>query len=108
MIPIINKIVVSKGAIFDYEEIVCMRPFPYNEMKESVEKLLISDEDNEEKKIVMTDIGSEKELLLFLKKGYDFGMMRLWILQGICEVCDYCDEMEQNGSIRKWLEVEIL
>ncbi len=53
------------------------------------------------------DKAARKELLLFIKKGYDFMLMRSWILEGICALEDYTEEMERNGSIKKWLEVEI-
>ena len=71
--------------------------------KHGVERLL----GGEKERLVYRDDQTKKELLLFLRHGYDFGIMRTWILQGICELKDYRPEMEENGTIRKWLEVEI-
>ncbi len=55
-----------------------------------------------------TDKKSGKELLLFIEHGYDLGPTRIWLLKGICELKDYSAEMEQNGTIKRWLEVEII
>ena len=72
-----------------------------------VEKLLALQE-KDELRLPYSDPTSGKELLLFIKKGYEFSIMRAWILQGICELKDYFEELERDGSIKKWLEVEIL
>ena len=48
-----------------------------------------------------------KLLILFVRKGYRFGIMQMWILEGICESKDYDERMESDGTIREWLEVEI-
>ena len=75
--------------------------------KATVEQKLIG-QDKEELRLPFQDENSQKELLLFIKRGYVFGIMKTWILLGICELKDYTEEMERNGSIKKWLEVEIL
>ena len=69
---------------------------------------LLSDQTKPILRLPYWDEDNKKELLLFIKKGYEFGIMQTWILQGICELKDYTEEMERNGSIKKWLEVEIL
>ena len=33
--------------------------------------------------------------------------MTIWVLEGICETKDYDESMEQDGRIRKWLDIEI-
>lgn len=101
---------VTKGAIFDYEEIVCFQPFDFPERRNELERLLakaLKTTDGPELRLLYTDKRSGKELLLFIRKGYRFGIMQMWILEGICESKDYEAEMERDGSIRKWLEVEI-
>lgn len=96
---------VTSGAIFDYEEIVCKRPFDPG-LKPKVEKELRG-ANKRELRLIYTDEKSGKELLLFIEEGYVFGLMRIWFLRGICELKDYTEEMERNGAIKKWLEVEI-
>lgn len=91
--------------MFDYEEIVCGMPLSPR-FKTSVENLLIG-QNKTELRLPYQDKNSGKELLLFIKRGYVFGIMITWILQGICELKDYTEDMEQDGSIKKWLEVEI-
>ncbi len=76
-------------------------------LKEGVEKALAG-ETKEELRLPYRDERSGKLLLLFIKRGYEFRLMRTWKLLGICELKDYREEMERDGSIKKWLEVEIL
>lgn len=102
----INKIVLTRGAVFDYEEIICGRLMDRWRFRAEAEKL-IEDSDKETLRIVFFDTDSDKELLLFLRCGRDFGIMRLWILEGICETKDYDAEMENNGVIEEWLKIVI-
>lgn len=74
--------------------------------KPTIEALLV-DQKKTDLRLPFWDDATKKELLLFIKKGYAFGVMQTWVLQGICELKDYSEEMEKNGSIKKWLEVEI-
>ena len=96
--------------MFDYEEIVCFQPFDFRERREELERLLakeVKTKDAENVRMYYRDKRTDKELVLFIRKGYRFGIMQMWILEGICESKDYKEEMERDGSIRKWLEVEI-
>ena len=96
--------------MFDYEEIVCFQPFDFRERREELERLLaaaLKKEHGSELRLRYLDKRTGKELILFIRKGYRFGIMQMWILEGICESKDYKEEMERDGSIRKWLEVEI-
>jgi hypothetical protein len=107
---IINKVIIEKGAIYDYEGIVCNIPLQLNIMRTKVEKLIDDQEYfliGENLRIDYHDIISEKELLIFVKKGYQFGLMQTYIINGICAREDYDIEMESNGVIKEWLEVEI-
>lgn len=104
----INKLTVDKGAIFDYEEIVCKIPFSKETIRRAVEKKL------DKVPLTKTDLrlpfydkDAKKDLLLFIRKGYAFGIMQMWILRGICNKEDYEEEMENNGIIKDWLEVII-
>ena len=106
----IDRVTVTKGAIFDYEEIVCFLPCDVLALRHYVETTItkLKDEQKtEELRIKYYDKSSDKSLLLFIKKGYSFGIMQMWILQGICEESDYDKRMETNGTIKEWLEVEI-
>ena len=75
-------------------------------MRALIESALASEE-GEDVRLFMRDPISGRELLLFIKKVYTFGIMRSWTLRGICSARDYEEEMEQNGAIEKWLGVEI-
>lgn len=104
----INKVTITKGAVFDYEEIVCFTEFDYSAMKEKAEELIEGQlEEADELRLRCEDGQTGKELVLFVRKGYRFGIMQMWVLEGICEAKDYDEKMESDGSIREWLEVEI-
>lgn len=94
---------MTNGAKFDYEEIVCKVEMD-GKFKTKAEKLLRG---NFGKRVKYTDEKTGKELLLFLREGYAFGAMKCWFLDGICEVCDYSEEMEKDGTIAEWLAIEI-
>ena len=68
---------------------------------------MIKGDEKTELRIPFYDKEADKELLFFIRKGYRFGIMQMWVLEGICERKDYRDEMETDGTIKKWLEVEI-
>lgn len=106
----INKVVIEKGAIFDYEAIVCHIPLEENKMRSAVETLIDEQKYSlykEDLRITYYDENSDSELLLFVRKGYCFGPMQSYIVQGICLKDDYDEEMESNGIISDWLGVEI-
>ena len=103
-----DKLTVTRGAVFDYEEIVCLLPFDAARIKSDVEKRLAQCGSAEGPlRLRYHDDATDKDLLFFIRKGYRFGIMQLWIAEGICEEKDYDPAMEEDGRIRKWLEVEI-
>lgn len=104
----IIKLAINKGAIFDYEDIVCKIPMNTGKIRTYLEGA-ISKEDTakQDLRIRYNDQESQLNLLCFIKKGYRFGIMQTYILQGICQVEDYYPEMEHDGTIKEWLEVEI-
>ena len=102
----IDKVSVEKGAIFDYEQIVAKTEMDIKDFKNFLE-LKLKNVSSQEPRIEYFDKKSGKRLLLFLRRGYDFGIMRVWILEGICEKCDYSPVLEQRGLIREWLNVII-
>ncbi len=101
----INKLVITKSAIFDYEEIVCNIEMDRTAFRNDVEKIIKNKENPTRIKYVDKKTG--KKLMLFIRKGYEFGLMKTWILDGICEERDYDKEMENNGVIAEWLSVII-
>lgn len=104
----ITKLVINKGAIFDYEDIVCRIPMNIGKIRPFLEKEIATNYKNKENlRIPYMDTESQLKLLFFVKKGYCFGIMQTYILQGICEEQDYNKEMETDGTIAEWLEVEI-
>lgn len=104
----INKVTIVKGAVYDYEEIVCKTEIDYNGVKKWTEHHISDKEENKETlRMKYNDPRTGKELMLFIRRGYKFGIMQMWILEGICETKDYDERMETDGSIEKWLEVEI-
>ena len=102
----IDTLAFSKGAVFDYEEIVANCPLDRDKVRRAITPTLAGEEEKTIKR-VYADPDSEKELLLFIERGYDFGSMRMWITRGVCETKDYDEEMEKEGLIKEWLDVEI-
>ena len=89
---------------------MCFQPFEFQGRRDELERLLareLKKGDRKELRLRYKDKRTGKELVMFIRKGYRFGIMQMWILEGICESKDYKEEMERDGSIRKWLEVEI-
>lgn len=104
----IVKLVINKGAIFDYEDIVCKIPMNIGKIRPFLEKeIAVNYKDKENLRILYMDTESQQKLLFFVKKGYRFGIMQTYMLQGICDEDDYEEEMENDGTITEWLEVEI-
>lgn len=104
----IVKLVINKGAIFDYEDIVCKIPMNSGRIRTYLEREIATNyTDKENLRIPYMDAESQLKLLFFIKKGYRFGIMQTYILQGVCEEADYRVEMENDGTIAEWLEVEI-
>ena len=102
----IDTLAFAKGAIFDYEEIVANRELERDKIRSAITPLLRGEtRDSFHHPYYDPSIG--KELLLFIQKGYDFGAMRTWVLRGICAKEDYDEDMEKEGLIQEWLEVEI-
>ena len=103
---VINKIVITDEARFDYESIFGL-PIPRAEMKGECEKYI----DN----ISGQNIGyyirakyydetTDEMLMLFFYKGKAISQMQMWELAGICRADDWSEEMEEDGIIRHWLK----
>ncbi len=106
---IINKVLITDEAKFDYES-----EFGYMlqvaDIKRETEQYI----DNKMVRFYgyyfrakYYDENIDKMLLLFFYKGEKFGCMQMWELAGICLEEDYSEELEQDGNIRNWLNSKI-
>lgn len=48
-----------------------------------------------------------KELMLFVKRKEKYNDVQIWELVGICEACDYDEDLEECGQIRAWYETKV-
>jgi len=102
----INKVVIGKGAAFDYEEIVRKKTLNAKSLKEKAETAISDCKDLSD--VLRIKIPDENgELMLFVRRGYRFMLMQTWIVEGICDASDYDPSMETDGTIKEWLEVII-
>lgn len=106
----INKVVITEAAKFDYEEVVARQSIPKTAIKNECE-LYIDNLQNGGRllngyyfRAKYYDENSDKMLILFFYKGERFGKMQLWKLSGICEADDWTEEQEDDGQIRFWLK----
>lgn len=105
----INKVLITKEARFDYEEVVVNRLMPSGMIKKELEEFFANK--NYLERYFATkfyDEESEKMLLLFLRKGAIFKAMQVWKLAGICEINDYNENLEERGFIKSWLDTYIV
>lgn len=103
----INKIMITNEARFDYEEIVCKKKhsMPTNQYKYDIEEHFdnfFPIENYFSKKYYDEKI--EILLLLFFRKGMKFGPIQTWVLVGICDSKDYSEDIEEKGLIKNWLD----
>ena len=97
----INKVLITKEARFDFEEIVARKIMPAGFYKRELEEYFRNVCPFERYfacKFYDEDIG--KMLLLFFRKGMAFRTMQLWLLSGICDVNDYNQTLEDKGLIK--------
>lgn len=106
---IINKVVVTDEAKFDYE---CLfnRPIPKADIKRETEEYI----DGRQGRIngfyfrtKYLDENADEMLMLFFYKGKRFGKMQLWELSGVCRADEWTREAEDDGQIRNWLNTSL-
>lgn len=118
---IIHNIIISEGAKFDYALIFNLLvgdfgsdlPPRFRLDKDIVNELEVYIENN--KKVCnkgyfrATYIHEEtgKELMLFVKRLNMISNHQMWELVGICEACDYDEDLEECGQIRAWYETKV-
>jgi hypothetical protein len=101
----INKVLITKEARFDFEEIVTGKIMPTGFYKQELEEYFKNVCPSERyfiKKFYDSD--AEKMLLLFFRKGAAFRTMQLWLLAGVCAADDYNEALEERGLIKNWLD----
>lgn len=111
---VINKVVITDEAIFDYEEITFGLPMPKADIKSESETYM----ENMQKSSRLLcgyyfrakyyDEAIDKMLMLFFYKGIKLGSMQMWKLSGICEADDWTREAEEVGQIRVWLNSRLV
>ncbi len=103
---VINKIVITDEARFDYESLFGL-PIPRADMKGECEKYI--DNINGQNigyyiRAKYYDETTGEMLMLFFYKGKAISQMQMWELAGICRADDWSEEMEEDGIIRHWLK----
>lgn len=103
----INKVSISREAKFDYEEIISKKllSMPIKKYIYELEEYFSNIQPLENYFIKKYyDENLDKMLLLFFRKGMHFASLQNWIIVGICEKKDYCDDIEERGLIKNWLD----
>lgn len=109
---VINKLVITQEAVFDYEQTLGLGTFP-KDLKPETEEYI--DGMNRGGRLVYDryfrakylDERSGIMLMLFVYRSDKCGVMQLWNLMGVCPAEDYNAEDEYSGRIRNWLETKI-
>lgn len=103
---VINKIVITDEARFDYESLFGL-PLPRADMKGECEKYIDNISGQNIGYYIRAkyyDEAIDEMLMLFFYKGKAISRMQMWELTGICRADDWSEEMEEDGLIRHWLK----
>lgn len=106
---VINKVVITAEAEFDYESEFGCR-LPKIDIKRETEEYIsgsLSRFSGYYFRIKYLDEATDRMLMLFVFKGVVLGCMQLWEIRGICPAEDWTAELEDDGQIREWLETTI-
>lgn len=106
---VINKVVITAEAEFDYESEFGRR-LPKIDIKRETEEYIsgsLSRFSGYYFRIKYLDEATDRMLMLFVFKGVVLGCMQLWEIRGICPAEDWTAELEDDGQIREWLETTI-
>lgn len=106
---VINKVVITAEAEFDYESEFGLR-LPKIDIKRETEEYIsgsLSRFSGYYFRIKYLDEATDRMLMLFVYKGVVLGCMQLWEIRGICPAEDWTEELEEDGQIREWLETKI-
>lgn len=105
---LIHKVNITEEAKFDIECLNASTHFNKNEVKEELEYFITKNKKYHNKWYYkIFDFLDALEIIYFIKKGEKFSNMQIWNVVGICEVCDFNEEMEECGVIRGWYETKL-
>ena len=102
---VINKVVITAEAEFDYESEFGISP-PVDDIKQETAEYIdgrMSRFYGYYFRVKYLDETTDRMLMLFVYKAERFGCMQLWEVRGICPAEDWSAELEEDGQIREWL-----
>ncbi len=106
---VINKVVITAEAEFDYESEFDRR-LPKKEIKQETEEYIggsLSRFNGYYFRAKYYDEATDRMLMLFVYKGEVFGSMQMWEIRGICPAEDWSKELEDDGQVRVWLKSKL-
>ena len=106
---VINKVVITAEAEFDYES-EFKRPLPKKELKRETEEYIggrLSRFNGYYFRAKYFDEMTDRMLMLFVYRGEVFGSMQIWEIRGICPAEDWTSELEEDGQVRVWLKSKL-
>lgn len=107
---VINKIVITDEARFDYESLFD-QPMPKADMKGECEMYIDNISGQNFGCYIRAkyyDETTDEMLMLFFYKGKAIGIMQMWELQGVCRANEWSEELEEDGMIRHWLKTSLI
>lgn len=107
---VINKIIITEEAVFDYEESLGLKRLDKSALKSETEEYI--DYMNRNGRLLYEnyfrckylDNESGRMLMLFLCRADKMNIMQNWRLAGVCFAEDWGEDAEEDGKIRAWLE----
>jgi len=111
---IINKLTLTPEAIFDIRCCLNLPLLNRYKLKKEVEEYIHTKSAANLLpwwgyfKCDYLDEASGQQLKLFIKKGVKFGFMQCWDLIGVCLSSDWCEDAEEDGHIRTWLNTNVV
>jgi len=111
---VINKIIISDEAVFDYTEALGLGVLDRRTLKAEVEEYI--DRMNRTDRLkhegyfrcnYLDDEESGRMLMLFITKAEKVSIIQSWDLIGICFTEDWTEDIEADGQIRCWLKSKV-
>ena len=110
---VINKIIITAEAVFDYSEALGLGALDKRGLKSEVEEYI--DIKNRNGRLLREnyfrckylDGESDRMLMLFIYRAERMSLMQNWLVMGICFAEDWTEDAEEDGLIRAWVETKI-